>query len=130
MQGGRAEGGRGQRGGGQGKGIMGHLAGGRAGGHSGNSICPLPHLLGYDGLVVAVKEVLPQHRQRAVIPPRLGDVAKIAIYSLSSSNLSFLSLCISTPSTIHCVETRKKLHTDPWLYEGAWWSAHRFMHFC
>ena len=21
-------------------------------------------------------------------------------------------------------------HTDPWLSQGAWWSAYRFMHFC
>ena len=45
----------------EGKGIMGDLAGGRAGGYSGKSICPMPHLLGYDSLVVAVKEGLPQH---------------------------------------------------------------------
>ena len=21
-------------------------------------------------------------------------------------------------------------HTDPWLSQGAWWSAYRFIHFC
>ena len=32
--------------------------------------------------------------------------------------------------SIHVIKSIMLVHTDPWLSQGAWWSAYRFMHFC
>ena len=47
--------------------------------------------------------------------------------------LFFYPFCpVLTLSTIfdHVDLSWPFLHTDPWLFQGAWWSAYRFMHFC
>ena len=63
-----------------------------------------------------------------MIEGHFGGIGVTLDYCVSGLGVRFILVGLVCPAII--VEVVLGVHTDPWLSQGAWWSAYCFMHFC